>query len=119
MPIFLILRTWNHISNLNRSTINGAHRIFYNLFFEFKLVFIINKLKLACPANFLHRANWINSMRRRLKNFYNLCVSKVLVLFSYLNSRLISGASTFNKYYITVNFGNSVTKIRKFFDIDN
>ena len=35
------------------------HSIFNNLFFKFKLVIIINKLQLACPANLLHRTKRI------------------------------------------------------------
>ena len=60
VPVFFYLGAWNNLSDFGNLSENIPHSIFNDLFFELELSFVINELQLACSADFLHGAKWLN-----------------------------------------------------------
>ena len=79
MAISFYLRTGNGFWNFYIKPAYRMYCIFNHLPLQFKLIIIVNKLKLTSTAYFLHGTKGFNSVRRRFHNFNNF---RVCIIFS-------------------------------------
>jgi len=73
-------------------------------------------LPLAAPTRPEMKTSSFDSVRRWLQNLENSGLREFSLRLSYLNAKAVSGNSTLNKYYITVDTRQRFTSVGYLFD---